>query len=129
MEIIQANAENLPFNNNQFTHIVSTGVFQFFIQPKVVLGEIHRVLKPHGHLIIYCGSKEMKGTPAAPEPFASRLKFYDKKELEDLAKDIGFQEVQVMQPDLTGYAKKVGIPDKQLGLFDKKYSLVLFAQK
>ena len=129
VEIVQAVAEKIPFNNDQFTHIVSTGVFQFVKQPEVVLREIYRVLKPQGQLIIYGGSKEMKGTPAAPEPFASRLKFYDKKELEDLAKDIGFYEIQVIQPDLTEYAKKVGIPNKQLAMFDKKFSLVLLAKK
>ena len=129
LEILYGNAEYLPFDKQKFTCVVMTGVFQFIQNPEVLLKEILRVLDKNGRLYIFGGSKEMKGTIAAPEPHASRLKFYEKSELLDLALKTGFSEADVIQPDLTPYAIKVGIPEDSLFLFDSKFSLFLIAKK
>ena len=129
LEVIYKDAEEIPFNDNKFSKVVMTGVFQFIHNPEEVLKEVLRVLMPKGNLIIYGGSKAMKGTPAAPEPYASRLRFYENEELQDMASKIGFSKVEVVQPDLRDYAKKVGIPDEHLSIFESKYSLVLLATK
>ena len=129
LEVIYGDAEILPFNNQKFTCVVMTGVFQFIQKPQTLLKEIFRVLGKNGRLFIYGGSKEMKGTVAAPEPHASRLKFYEKSELIDVALKAGFSEANVIQPDLTAYAVKVGIPEESLFLFESKFSLLLIAKK
>ena len=129
LEILLSDAENLPFNDNFFTQAVTTGVFQFIPHPDIAMKEIYRSLKLKGKFFMYGGSKEMKVTIAAQEPYASRLKFFDKAELEDLAKNTGFSEVQILQPDLREYARKAGIDEENLWLFESKYSLLLIAQK
>ena len=128
-EIIYALADDLPFKDELFTCVVMTGVFQFIKNPIKLLNDIYSVLKPSGRLYIYGGSKEMKGTPAAPEPFASRLKFYDVEELVSLARQANYSDVQVTQPDLTEFAQKANIPADNLWLFESKYSIFLRAIK
>ncbi len=59
----------------------------------------------------------MRGTPAAPEPVASRLHFYKEHELEDMAREAGFAEAHVEHPDFEPIAREVGIPEEYLELF------------
>jgi len=42
-----------PFNDNVFTHAVSTFSFHLWSEPVLMLDEIYRVLKPNGEFIIY----------------------------------------------------------------------------
>ncbi len=70
-------------------------VFFFLPDPLGALREAHRVLVAGGRLAVYITSSRLRGTPAAPEPLASRTHFYDKGELADLAESAGFREVAV----------------------------------
>ena len=129
LEVILGDASSIPFHDITFSVVVMTGVFQFITNPDIVLQDILRVLKPSGRLFIFLVSKEMKGTIAAPEPVASRMRFYDKTELTELISEKGFSKVEVEQADLLPYAKRVGIPETDLFLFDRKYSLLVKAEK
>jgi SAM-dependent methyltransferase len=117
LEVREAPADLLPFPDGAFTCAVSTGVFGFLLRPLEALREIHRVLAPGGRLVLFTGSKELRGTPAAPEPVASRLKFYEDEELEALARQAGFRQAHVDRPDFEPFAREVGIPEDFLGLF------------
>jgi SAM-dependent methyltransferase len=117
LEIREGDARSLPFPDGVFTCAVMTGVFGFISDPLKVLSEIRRALGPGGRLVLFTGSKEMRGTPAAPEPMASRLHFYEDHELEELAKKAGFGEAHLERPDFEPYARDVGIPEEALGLF------------
>ena len=65
-----------------------------------------------------CGSDpKMRGTPAAPEPMASRLRFYEDEELGSLAHQAGFTSVSVVHRDLEAYAREAGVPEEYLPLF------------
>jgi SAM-dependent methyltransferase len=44
--------EQLPFNSDTFDLVLATGVFEYFPEPRVAANEIHRVLKPGGHLLM-----------------------------------------------------------------------------
>ncbi len=48
----QASAAQLPFPDASFDWIVSSSVFHYFPNPKDVLAEIRRVLKPQGQVVI-----------------------------------------------------------------------------
>jgi ubiquinone/menaquinone biosynthesis C-methylase UbiE len=48
----QADAENLPFENNFFDFIISTNAFHHFFNPSRVLAEVYRVLKPEGNFFL-----------------------------------------------------------------------------
>ena len=110
-------ADELPYQDGSFTCAVMTGVFNFIADPLEALKEVCRVLGKGGRLVIFSGTKELRGTPAAPEPAASRLHFYEDSEIEDLARRAGFHAVKVEHPSLLENAKKAGVPEADLGLF------------
>jgi SAM-dependent methyltransferase len=117
LEIREGEATSLPYADQTFTCAVMTGVFGFISEPLKALSEICRVLKPEGRFVLFTGSKELKGTPAAPEPIASRLHFYEDNELEDPARKAGFAEVHMERPDYEPLARKAGVPKEHLDLF------------
>jgi SAM-dependent methyltransferase len=120
LEIREGEADSLPYPDGIFTCAVMTGVFGFIQDPLKALSEIRRVLAGGGRFVLFTGSKEMRGTPAAPEPIASRLHFYEDQELEELARKAGFDDVKVERPDFEQFAREVGIPEESLELFSRR---------
>jgi hypothetical protein len=59
----------------------------------------------------------LSGTPAAPEPIASRLHFYEDSELQNIARLAGFAEASVEHPSLFEFAKRAGVAESDLDLF------------
>jgi SAM-dependent methyltransferase len=132
LEIVEAEADNIPFHDSMFTCAVSTGVFAFIADPEKAISEVYRVLKDGGRYIMFTGSKRLRGTPAAPEPIASRLHFYEDEELVELARIAGFGEARVDHPDLSVYARQVGVPEDAVeSLFrsDEREGQLLIALK
>ena len=125
--IHEAEADSLPFRNATFTCAVMTGVFGFLSDPVTVLTEINRVLTSGGRFVLFTSTKELKGTPAAPEPIASRLKFYEDDELKQLALRSGFTRVRVERPSFIEYAKRSGVPEEALALFSGREGQLLIA--
>ena len=117
LEIRVGKADSLPYPDGTFTCAVMTGVFGFIHEPLKALSEVRRVLAGGGRFVLFTGSKELRGTPAAPEPMASRLYFYEDQELEELARKAGFDEAYMERPDFEPLAREVGIPEEYLGLF------------
>lgn len=116
--IKQASAERLPFTDGTFTCAIMTGVLGFIPDLVAALREVRRVLRPNGRFVALGADVRMKGTPAAPEPMASRLHFYEDDELEKLARASGFEEARVVQRELGQFAREVGVPKEALPLFD-----------
>ena len=130
LAVVEADAGRIPFAEGLFTCAVSTGVFGFIDDPIGVLSDIRRALAPGGRLALLAGTKQLKGTPAAPEPLASRIHFYEPAELEHAARAAGFAEVRVSQPDLEPYALEAGLTEEQVGFFrGVGGSLLLTARK
>lgn len=57
--------------------------------------ECRRVLRPGGRLAIYTTGQKLRGTPAAPEPIASRGHFYTDEELLGLARCADLRDAKV----------------------------------
>jgi len=129
LEIREAKADALPYPDKIFTCAVMTGVFGFIYDPLQTLSEVARVLAPQGRFALFHGSKELRGTPAAPEPMASRLRFYEDAELEQMARDAGFAEARVERPDMEQYAREAGVPEEAMVLFAARFGQLLFARK
>jgi SAM-dependent methyltransferase len=98
-DVVLGSAERLPFADASFTAIAMSIVFFFLPDPIAVLRECRRVLAPGGRLAVYTTSPALRGTPAAPEPLASRGHFYEDEELADLARQAGLATVAVVNDD------------------------------
>jgi len=129
VEIKEADAHRLPFPDATFTCAAMTGVLGFLRDPVEAFAEIRRVLIAGGRLIVLGSDPEMKGTPAAPEPMASRLCFYEDDEFENLARRAGFKNVRVERRDLEKFAREVGVPEEHLPLFAGPGTRFLLARK
>jgi ubiquinone/menaquinone biosynthesis C-methylase UbiE len=129
LKIVHCDASHIPFPDAMFNYAVMSGVLQFLSEPVATFREILRTLKPGGLLVVTSSTKELRGTPAAPEPIANYLRYYEDNELESLAKLSGFSEVTVSRPDMTELARKSGIPDSELPLYGGNYGQLLIARK
>jgi hypothetical protein len=67
----------------------------------------------------------LRGTPAAPEPIASRLHFYNDDQLKWLALDAGFSSAEVVRRELLTFAREVGVPQEHLALFARPAPFLL----
>jgi ubiquinone/menaquinone biosynthesis C-methylase UbiE len=96
LRLVQGKAEALPFADGEFTAVSCIVAFFFFPDPVRALAEMRRVLDPaRGRLAIYTTPPELKGTPAAPYPLATRGHFYEDAELRELALRAGLHEPRV----------------------------------
>ncbi len=127
LEVLEAGAERLPFPDAVFTCAAMTGVLGFLSDPVGALAEIRRVLGDGGRLVVLGSDPELRGTPGAPEPMASRLRFYEDHELEELAREAGFGSVRVVRRDLEPFAREAGIPEAHVPLFSGPATRFLIA--
>jgi SAM-dependent methyltransferase len=94
--IVHASADRLPFQPRSFTAVSSIVAFFFFPDPVAALQEFHRVVDgDRGRIAVFTTAPELKGTPAAPYPLATRGHFYEDRELEAHAREAGFGDVEV----------------------------------
>lgn len=49
---VLGNGERIPFRDATFDLALATGVFEYFPQPHVAAAEVHRILRPGGHLMM-----------------------------------------------------------------------------
>lgn len=109
--IVRGSAEGLPFRDGEFTALSCLVAFFFFPDPVLALREFLRVLdRERGRVAVYTTAPELKGTPAAPYPLATRGHFYEDDELAALADTAGFRTVEVRRPDPGGAQLLVGRP-------------------
>jgi SAM-dependent methyltransferase len=109
--IVQASAERLPFEAGACTAVSCLVAFFFFPDPVAALREFRRVLDPaRGRIAVYTTAPELKGTPAAPYPLATRAHFYDDDELAGHGRAAGFGTVAVRRPESDGAQLLVARP-------------------
>lgn len=125
LHVHHARAERLPFPDGTFTCAAMTGVLGFLPDPVAAFAEIRRVLGRGGRFVCLGSDPGLRGTPAAPEPMASRLRFYEDHELERLARDARFDAVRTVRRNLGPFAREAGVPEEHLPLFEGETSFLL----
>lgn len=99
-QIVHGDAHALPFRDGEFTALSCIVAFFFLAEPVSALREFRRVLDfERGRIAVFTTAPELKGTPAAPYPLATRGHFYEDEELERLPRDAGFTYSRVTRPD------------------------------
>lgn len=129
LEVLEASAQRLPFPDGRFTCAAMTAVLGFLPDPVAALAEIRRVLRVGARLVVLGSDPEERGTMAAPEPMASRLRFYDGDELERLGREAGFEAVRAVRRSLEPFAREAGVPEEHLPLFAGAGPRFLLARK
>jgi len=129
LDVVLASVERLPYKDDTFTAATMHGVLAFLADPVSALAEVRRVLRPGGRLVLLGADPELKGTPASPEPMASRLYFYGDEGLAALGRRAGFRGVQVVRRNLTEEARAVGVPEDHLAIFSGHDARFLLAEK
>lgn len=81
-EFILGDAENIPFKNNSFDLVLSTGLLEHFEDPQIVINEMVRILKPGGTFYSDIVPKKFSLFRAHMD-FIKKLKYLMKKEKED----------------------------------------------
>jgi SAM-dependent methyltransferase len=94
-QVLLGDAEQLPCADAAFTAVSMSVVFFFLPEPVQALREARRVLQPEGRLAVFATGPELRGTPAAPEPIASRGHFYTDQALVELARAAGLVGAKV----------------------------------
>ncbi len=117
LSLTKSEADSIPYPHDTFTCAVMTGVLAFLPDALVTFREISRVLKRGGRFVAFTSTKELKGTPATPEPIASRVHFYEDGELESMLGQAGFSSVRIEHRSFYDYAKRAGVPETDLQLF------------
>lgn len=125
VRILHGRADQLPFEANSFTCAAMTGVLGFLADPVECLAEIRKVLQPGGRFVMLGSDARLRGTPAAPEPIASRLRFYEDDDLVSMGRAAGFDYVAVIRRDLSAHARDAGVPDEYIGLFEGPTSFLV----
>jgi SAM-dependent methyltransferase len=116
LELVEGSAERLPFADDSCTCAAMMQVF-FFLDAERVLAECRRVVRGGGKLTVFTVTEEAKGSPAAPEPMASRGRFYTDEQLVELVRAAGFPDARVEHPDLERHARAAGLPDDLVAFF------------
>lgn len=100
--VVSGTAEDLPFAGGSFSAVAMSVVFIFLDHPVVALNECGRVLRACGRLAVFTTGPELRGTFAAPEPIASRGRFYPDDELAALANRAGLRQAAVVRDEHGG---------------------------
>jgi len=89
----QGDASSLPWGDNEFTAAATIESFFFWPEPERALGEIRRVLRPGGRLIIEMAHNRDDGKDHTKEARRMGFKLYSEEEVRNLLIISGFDDI------------------------------------
>lgn len=107
IEVIQANAETLPFADNAFDFVLLVNVICFLEAPLRSLRESSRILKSNGHIILAFIDKNTKlgrayESQKASNKFYKKATFFSGHQVIEFLQKAGFVDIQSCQTIFTG---------------------------
>lgn len=107
LEIVQGNAEALPWEDNTFTCAAAANMFFFLENPLPALQEWRRVLKPGGRLVI-TSTEDSAWVRTLFFVWSRSMKLYKNAQMAEMLKQAGFTTAQVQTDKLiqVSYAEK-----------------------
>lgn len=92
VEIIEESVEKLNFNDNFFDLVTAFETYYFWANFPLALGEIKRVLKPGGRLLLV--NEMLYGVTPAKIIEETHVKLFPLDEIQKVLKSVGFVDVQ-----------------------------------
>lgn len=93
LEILQGNAEQLPWESGSFTACASANMFFFVENPGAMLAEVFRVLKPGGRFSMVTMGNGLLGKITFGWLYS--LRTYSDSEMASMLRSAGFSEIRV----------------------------------
>lgn len=118
LSVLQGDVGDLPVADLSCSACVIVLSFGRFPDPRGAVRGMHRALRPDGLRALFVDALEARGTPAAPEPFASRGRSYTPAERSALATEARFGSVQLEEPNLLPCARAARLPPEVVRVFD-----------
>ena len=90
VEWLEASADSLPFDDKSFSLITSITMFEFVEDPKLVLEEVDRLLRPGGTLLVgWLNSESQLRRVKDSSPTYRHGQFYSSEEIEEFLRRFG----------------------------------------
>lgn len=97
IDIMEADIGNIPFADNSFDMILTVNTIYFWDNPRAVISELSRVLKPGGNLTIGANSRDEMIKQGYP---AEHFSFWDLEDIEKLVSDTGMEIRRSFKTDM-----------------------------
>lgn len=96
-EVVHGDAMALPWDEGTFSAVTCMDAFPFLPDPRRVLAEILRVLRPGGRMVMQIGMRWPDGPPKhMPHPTSHVIDVGDEEAVRKLVEDAGFSEVTMV---------------------------------
>ncbi|OGU76488.1 MAG: hypothetical protein A2V93_03490 [Ignavibacteria bacterium RBG_16_34_14] len=102
IDVCISQAEQLPYNNEQFDFALIVTTLCFVDNPMLVLNEARRILKPDGQIIIGIIDKETQigktyESMKVSNKFYNNATFYSTQDVIELLQKVNFSQIQICQ--------------------------------
>lgn len=100
VEFVQAGADDIPYPSAEFDYIMCTNSFHHYPEPLQALGEMRRLLKPGGQVVILDNAVDLSlytwlWDRVLRVVEKGHVRYYNSWEIGDLLRQTGFEDVEL----------------------------------
>ncbi|MCJ7601164.1 MAG: class I SAM-dependent methyltransferase [Desulfobulbaceae bacterium] len=135
INVIQAIGEQLPFAGRSAGSVYILFTLCFLAEPKKVLGECHRILRPGGHLVLGmvpasgAWGKALQAKKEKNHPFYRHASFYQARQVADRLQEAGFAVMESRSSLFQGPEELREMEHSRPGLDEKAGFCLLVGEK